>query len=96
MHSLVIVRPEAPDHYVAQSLAIPEVRAVAATEEEAIAEVRDSLARRLAAGKLVRIDVGLPNGDNPWLEAFGRSANDPDFDEYLQEIQHGRGDAESP
>ena len=32
----------------------------------------------------------LPKGGNPWLEGFGRSAKDPDFEEYLREIQQAR------
>ncbi len=90
MESLVIVRPEAPDHYVAQSLTVPEVRAVAATEAEAVEQVRESLSHLLASGKLVRIDVSIPDSGNPWLQGFGRSADDPDFEEYLREIQQAR------
>ena len=90
MESLVIVRPEAPNRYVDHSITIPEVRAVAATEAEAIEQVRDSLANWLGSGKLVRVQVPFSNGGNPWLESFGRSAHDPDFDEYVQEIQRAR------
>jgi hypothetical protein len=90
MDSLVIVRPEAPGRYVAQSLAVPEMRAVAPTEAEAVEQVRDSLASWLASGKLVRIQVPTPAGANPWLEGFGRSANDPDFADYVQELQQAR------
>jgi hypothetical protein len=90
MESLVIVRPEAPDHYVAQSLALPEVRAVATTEAAAVEQVRESLTHLLASGKLVRIDISIPHDGNPWLQGFGRSADDPDFEEYLREIQQAR------
>ena len=90
MESLVIVRLEAPDHFAAQSLALPEVRAVAATEAEAVEQVRESLTHLLASGKLVRIDVSIPNGANPWLQGFGRSADDPDFETYLREIELAR------
>jgi hypothetical protein len=27
---------------------------------------------------------------NPWLDAFGRSATDPDIDEYLEELSRAR------
>ena len=78
-----------PD-YIAQAVAVPEVRAVAGSEEEAVEQVRASLTQWLASAKLVSVDVPLPNGRNPWLDSFGRSAQDPDFDEYLQEIQRAR------
>ncbi|HEY7426662.1 MAG TPA: hypothetical protein VH682_20670 [Gemmataceae bacterium] len=92
MESLVIVRPESPDHYVAQSLAVPEVQAVAATEAEAIEQVRESLTHLMASGKLVRIHVPVPDSRNPWLQGFGRSADDPDFEDYLKEIQQVRSE----
>lgn len=90
MQHLVIVRPQA-DRYVAQSLTIPQVQAVAATEAEAVEQLTQSLAAWLASAKLVCIEVPVPNGGNPWLDTFGRSANDPDFAEFLAEVQRGRG-----
>lgn len=90
MVSLILVRSDAPDQYVAQSLALPEVRATAATEAEAIDQVRASLTSLLTSSKLVRVEVALPDGGNPWLSGFGRSADDPDFDDYLREIQRAR------
>ena len=92
MESLVIVRPESPDHYVAQSLAVPEVRAVAATEAEAVELVRESLTHWMASGKLVRVHIPIPENRNPWLQGFGRSADDPDFEDYLKEIQQARSE----
>jgi hypothetical protein len=90
MQYLVIVRPEAPDRYSAQAVGIPEVRAVAATEAEAVEQVRGSLTGWLASAKLVRVEVPGSGAGNPWLESFGRSAGDPDFDDFLQEVQRAR------
>ena len=90
MECLVVVRAEGPDRFTAQPVGIPDLKAEAATEAEAVAELNRSLARWFAAAKLVRLDVAVPGGDNPWLDAFGRSADDPDFADFIAEIERAR------
>jgi predicted RNase H-like HicB family nuclease len=83
----VIVRPEATDQYVAQPLGIPELRIVAPTEAEAVARVSQALDQWLASAKIIQVAIPGGKSGNPWLDTFGRSANDPDFDEFLEELQ---------
>jgi hypothetical protein len=84
----VIVRTEAANQYVAQPLGIPELKVVATTEAEAIEQVSQALNRWLASAKVVQ--VAIPVAGNPWLDAFGRSADDPDFTEFVEELQRVR------
>jgi hypothetical protein len=49
--------------------------------------VSQSLTQWLASAKLVRVDVPVPGSGNPWLDTFGRSADDPDFEEFLKEMK---------
>jgi hypothetical protein len=91
----VIVRTEGVDQYLAQPLGIPELRVVAATEAEAIEQVSRALGHWLASAKVVQVTVSVADSRNPWLDAFGRSANDPDFDEFLEELQRARSADES-
>jgi len=86
---LIVVRPES-DQYVAQALAIPHLRAVAPTEAEAVETLCRSLAEWLRSAKLVRVEVPDPETGNPWLESFGRSATDSDFQDFVQELQQPR------
>ena len=90
MEHLILVRPGPPGQLTAQSVAFPEVRAIAATESEAVDQVRKQLTDWLQSAKLVRVEVPALNGDNPWIKSFGRSANDPDLASYLEEIQKAR------
>ena len=90
MNYPVIIRAESTHQYVAQPLGIPEVKVVAATEAEAIAHVTEALAQWLTAAKVVQVAVPGEAQDHPWLDAFGRSANDPDFVEFLEELQRLR------
>ncbi len=90
MHYPVIVRTESSDQYVAQPLGIPELRVVAATEAEALERVGQALSQWLASAKVVQITVPVAGSGNPWLDTFGRSAEDPDFEEFLEELQQAR------
>jgi hypothetical protein len=90
MNYPVIIRAESPHQYVAQPLGIPEVKVVAATEAEAVAQVTEALVHWLAAAKVVHVAVPDADRGNPWLDTFGRSATDPDFPEFLEELQRLR------
>lgn len=84
---LVLVRPEPPGQYTAQVVGLSEIRATAATREEAIQQVRQVLMAWLASGQLVAVQ--LPP-ENPWLKYAGWAKDDPDYEEYLEEIRRFR------
>lgn len=86
----IIVRTESPDRHVAQPVGLPELRAMGRTETEAVLAASRSLERWLASAKLVLVDVAVDENGNPWLSAFGRSADDPDFAELAEEIARAR------
>ena len=90
MHYPVIIRVESAHQYIAQPLGIPEVKVAAATEAEALAQVTEALGQWLAAAKVIHVTVPGEAQGNPWLDAFGRSATDPDFAEFLEELQRLR------
>ena len=96
MNYPVIIRIESAHRYVAQPLGIPEVKVVAATEAEALAQVTEALAQWLTAAKVVQVAVPGEAQGNPWLDALGRSATDPDFAEFLEELQRLRTTATPP
>jgi hypothetical protein len=87
---LVIVRAEAPDRFTAQALGLPEVKGEGPTAAAAVEQVRARLSDWLEGAKLVRVQVPGNGARNPWLDSFGRSANDPQFDAYLEELQRAR------
>jgi hypothetical protein len=96
MEQLVIVRAAGPGRFTAQAVGVPEIRAEADTEAAALDQVRQSLAAWFASAKLVRIDVAVNGTGNPWLDTFGRSADDPEFPAYLEELQRARSADEAP
>jgi hypothetical protein len=82
MKHLVVVRADSPNHFTAQAVGIPEVKAEAATEADALDQVRISLVRWMAGTKLVRIDV--PAKAAP--QAPVRVEEDLDLAEYQEEL----------
>lgn len=87
----VIVRADAPGQYSAQPLGIPELKTVAKTEAQAIEQASHALAQWFASAKVVQLAIPVATTGNPWVDAFGRSASDPDFDEYLEQLKRARG-----
>jgi predicted RNase H-like HicB family nuclease len=83
----VVVRSEGEDHFTAQVVAFPQLKAEAATEAEAVDKLKDSLEEFLEKSKLIKVSV---KGGNPWLAVAGHAADDPDFDIYLEEIRKYR------
>lgn len=81
----VIVRSLA-DRYVAEPLGKPELQAEGVTEAEAIERVHKLLEHWLGSAKVVEVDVPTAADSNPWLQFFGRSADDPDYPDYVDEI----------
>lgn len=86
----IVVRPESANRYVALPLGMPELKAIAATEADAIAQARQALEKWLASAKVVFVDVPVADDSNPWLDAFGRSAHDPDFAEFSDALERLR------
>ena len=91
----IVVRPESTNRYVALPLGLPGLKAIAATEADAIAQASQALEKWLASAKVVLVDVPIANDRNPWLDTFGRSAHDPDFDEFADELDRLR-DIDNP
>ena len=63
------------------------------TEEEAIANIRKTIAELFKKAKFVTIDVPepeIPLKRNPWLETFGIFKDDPNFDEMMRKIYQKR------
>lgn len=53
----IVVRPEPLGQFTAQAVGLPEVRATAATREEALQQVRATLAEWIASGQLVALPI---------------------------------------
>ncbi len=83
----VIVRPVSESQYAAEPVGKPELKVEAPTEKDALQRLGEVLSRWLGKGKLIQLDIpDSSEAGNPWLDTFGRSADDPHFDEVMKEI----------
>jgi hypothetical protein len=87
MQCTVVVRAESENRFVARPFGLPEIEASASSEEEAIEQVKQKLDKWLRGAKVV--EVTIPTG-NPLLDFFGRSADDPHWEEYQAELERIR------
>jgi len=84
---LVEIRHEPAGQFTAQVLGVSELHSTAPTQEQAVDQLRALLQQRLDSGALVSIEVSQ---ENPLMRWFGYAKDDPDFEDYLQEIRKYR------
>lgn len=92
MQYQVFIQNPAEQRFVASIVGMPAITGEDTTEEEAIAQAKARLQSQLATGKFVTIEVGSTNRPNesvnhdPWLKHLGLFANDPTFEDFLEEV----------
>jgi hypothetical protein len=87
MDYLLIVRPVPEGQFTAQVMGIPEIRAVASTEPQAIQQAKRLLIEWLAKALLVRVHLKIPAEAHPAMEFAGQfDPNDPVEQMYLEEL----------
>jgi len=86
----VILQSRSEGEYVAEPLGKPELTVKADSRDKALTEVGKSLESWLGSAQIVQVDVPGSDSVNPWLETLGQCADDPDFDELMNEIAHAR------
>ncbi len=88
----VFVEQHANNGYVAEIIGLANSQVVGKTEEEAITKAKETLAERLAHGKVVTIKMEpeTPPENHPMLKGFGRFKDDPTFDDLMERIAEYR------
>ena len=92
MEYQVFVEQHANNGYVAEVIGLPNCQAVGQTEEEAITKAKETLAERLAHGKVVTIKIEPETApeEHPMWKNFGRLKDDPTFDDLMERIAEYR------
>jgi hypothetical protein len=84
---LVQIGQEPDGRLTARVLGAPELQATAATAEEAVASLRARLQEEVNCGRLLAVELPLRN---PVMDLAGHARDDPEFEEYLEEIRRFR------
>ena len=89
MQYQVFVQNPSEQRFVASVVGLPSVMVEGETEKEAIAKVKTALELQLAMGKFVTIEISSQQSNpetDPWLKHLGIFANDPTFEDFLEEV----------
>lgn len=89
----LIVRESPVGQFTAHVMGLPEIRTVAATEEEAIARARTALAEWVKSARWVLIDLPVPARQRSVIDSSTAvDSNDPMEHEYLRELEQMRAE----
>jgi predicted RNase H-like HicB family nuclease len=94
IHHYLFVRPDSSGKYTGGVFGLPEVRVSADTEAEAFRAIKEALLQWLATTRWVQLRVPEPATAHPATEFAGHAKDDPDFDEYLEQIRRYRQEAD--
>lgn len=86
----VIIQSRPDNEVVAEPLGRPDLGVRGAAEAQALEQVERNLEEWLRSAKVVHLEIPGIEVGNPWLDHFGRSADAPDFEEYLRELSRAR------
>jgi len=90
MQYQVFVQSQADTTFTASVVGIPNCVAEGTTKEEAIAKAKLALKQHLATGEVVIINLDTQAAEaetNPWIKHMGIFVADPTFDDFLEEVQ---------
>ena len=85
--SLVRIREEPDGQFTAELLGAPDIQATAATREAAIEQVHSLLQYQVNMGSIAAIETPRRH---PLMDRAGWAKDDPDFDDFLEEIRKFR------
>lgn len=88
----ILVEKQPHNGFVATALGWPDCVAVGATKEDAIVQVRAAVTERLTRGELLHVQLEDVVAD-PWESMAGRFAEDPNWDEFQEELRRIRAEA---
>ena len=94
----VLVRNGSGDRFIASVLGMADCVGEGSTKEEAIANAKAALVDSLGRGDIVTVEIEeaeMLSARNLWREEAGRFRDDPNFDEFLAEVQSERRDLNS-
>ena len=73
-------------HFTASVPLLPGCVSEGRSREEVLSRIRQAITDHLQTSEWVQIEVPEPNASNPWLDTFGRSGDDPDFEAVQAEM----------
>lgn len=89
MQYQIFVQSESASKFVASVVGVPNCVVEGSSKEEAITKAKTALEKKLSRGELVTVEIDAGRTDaehDPWLKHLGIFADDPTFDDFLEEV----------
>lgn len=98
MQYQIFVQSESASKFVASVVGVPNCVVEGSSKEEAITKAKTALEKKLSRGELVTVEIDAGRTDaehDPWLKHLGIFADDPTFDDFLEEVAVYRQQADA-
>ncbi len=88
----ILVEKNRAGGFQATALDLPEIRVVAGSREQALAELRATLAERFSTAEIVELEIpqASPQKEHSWKRFAGVFEDEPLFDEVQEAIEADR------
>ncbi len=87
----VLIELDQENNWTARVVGWADAKGVGTTRDEAIQILRQYLMGKQSRGELIALRVDSPQQEvHPWMEFTGMWASDPQFDEFVAEMQAQR------
>ena len=86
----ILVRKQPTNGYIATALGWPDCQVSAPTRDEAVEQIRTTIADLLMAGEIIDLDIPTPTIPADYADTFAAFRDDPTFDEFVAEVNRYR------
>ena len=96
MEYQILVEKQPHNGFIATALGWPDCVGAGETQDEAVVKVQAAVADRLTRSKVLSVKVEAPSlaeSGDPWEAMAGRFADDPDWDDFQEELRRIRAEA---
>ena len=94
MQYQILLQKSSEQHFVASVVGFSDAVADGTTEHEAVEKVKAAMKEQLATAKILMVEVSTHAEEkkeiDPWIKRAGVFADDPTWDDFLEEIESYR------
>ena len=96
MRHLVLLQPQDTGGYQAIAPSLPGCQSEGATEEEALANIRQVIVKTLQRVKIATVDIPDSVSPDPWAQVIGMYNETSQFEEFQEAIAEYRREIDKP
>jgi predicted RNase H-like HicB family nuclease len=83
----ILIEQKGEEHFTATVLGCQQLQTEGKTKEEALEKLRQLLTTKVENAEIVSLEIDFPQAEHPWMKFAGMFKDDPDFDDFLADIE---------